>query len=121
MEASKDGAQRVGKWLGIVNPHREQSGLTLLLLGRLGQGSLVFRHAMLWERSLLAALAVGTMRRQLTEVTDAAQAYDQQAETAVIAVHVALAATLLITVVTVAALVWERAPGDPPAGRSSPG
>jgi L-prolyl-PCP dehydrogenase len=52
------------------------------LLGRLGQGSLVFRHAMLWERSLLAALAVGTMRRQLTEVTDAAQAHDQQAETA---------------------------------------
>ena len=52
------------------------------LLGRLGQGSLVFRHAMLWERSLLAALAVGTMRRQLTEVTDAAQAHDQQAEAA---------------------------------------
>jgi heme a synthase len=40
---------------------------------------------------------------------------------AVIAVHVALAATLLITVVTVAALVWERAPADPAAGRSSPG
>ena len=35
------------------------------MLGRLGQGSLVFRHAMLWERSLLAALALGAMRRQL--------------------------------------------------------
>ncbi len=36
------------------------------MLGRPGQGSLVFRHAIGWERSLLAALAVGTMRRQLT-------------------------------------------------------
>jgi alkylation response protein AidB-like acyl-CoA dehydrogenase len=51
------------------------------LLGRLGQGSLVFRHAMLWERSLLAALALGAMRRQLTGVIDAAQARDQGAET----------------------------------------
>jgi L-prolyl-PCP dehydrogenase len=51
------------------------------VLGRPGQGSLVFRHAMLWERSLLAALAVGTMRRQLTDVIDAAQAHDQPAET----------------------------------------
>jgi L-prolyl-PCP dehydrogenase len=42
------------------------------MLGRLGHGSLVFRHAMLWERSLLAALAVGAMRRQLTEAIDAA-------------------------------------------------
>jgi alkylation response protein AidB-like acyl-CoA dehydrogenase len=42
------------------------------LLGRLGQGSPVFRHAMLWERSLLAALAVGAMRRQLTDAIDAA-------------------------------------------------
>lgn len=51
------------------------------LLGRLGQGSLVFRHAMLWERSLLAALALGAMRRQLTDVIDIAQADDQRAET----------------------------------------
>jgi L-prolyl-PCP dehydrogenase len=49
------------------------------MLGRLGQGSSVFRHAMLWERSLLAAMAVGTMRRQLTGVIDAAQAHDQPA------------------------------------------
>lgn len=47
------------------------------MLGRPGQGSLVFRHAMLWERSLLAALAVGAMRRQLTDAIDAAQASDQ--------------------------------------------
>jgi len=51
------------------------------LLGRPGHGSLVFRHAMLWERSLLAALALGAMRRQLTEVMDAALAHDQRAET----------------------------------------
>jgi L-prolyl-PCP dehydrogenase len=51
------------------------------MLGRLGQGSSVFRHAMLWERSLLAALTVGTMRRQLTDVIDAALAHDQPAET----------------------------------------
>jgi L-prolyl-PCP dehydrogenase len=50
------------------------------MLGRLGQGSSVFRHAMLWERSLLAAMAVGTMRRQLTDVIDAAQAHDHPAE-----------------------------------------
>jgi len=51
------------------------------LLGRPGQGSSVFRHAMLWERSLLAALAVGAMRRQLTDAIDAAQAHDQPTET----------------------------------------
>jgi L-prolyl-PCP dehydrogenase len=51
------------------------------MLGRLGQGSSVFRHAMLWERSLLAALALGAMRRQLTEGIDAALARDQRAET----------------------------------------
>jgi L-prolyl-PCP dehydrogenase len=50
------------------------------MLGRLGQGSLVFRHAMLWERSLLAALALGAMRRQLTEVIETALARDQRAE-----------------------------------------
>jgi L-prolyl-PCP dehydrogenase len=50
------------------------------MLGRPGQGSLVFRHAMLWERSLLAALTVGTMRRQLTDVIAAAQAHGQSAE-----------------------------------------
>jgi L-prolyl-PCP dehydrogenase len=50
------------------------------LLGRPGQGSLVFRHAMLWERSLLAALALGAMRRQLTDVIDIAQAGYRQAE-----------------------------------------
>jgi alkylation response protein AidB-like acyl-CoA dehydrogenase len=36
---------------------------------------------MLWERSLLAAMTVGTMRRQLTDVIDAALAHDQSAET----------------------------------------
>jgi alkylation response protein AidB-like acyl-CoA dehydrogenase len=51
------------------------------VLGHLGQGSSVFRHAMLCERSLLSALTVGTMRRQLTEVIDAALARDQPAET----------------------------------------
>jgi L-prolyl-PCP dehydrogenase len=51
------------------------------MLGRVGHGSLVFRHAMLWERSLLAALALGAMRRQLTEGIDAALARDQRAET----------------------------------------
>jgi alkylation response protein AidB-like acyl-CoA dehydrogenase len=51
------------------------------MLGRPGQGSSVFRHAMLWERSLLAALTVGTIRRQLTEVIDAALARDEPAET----------------------------------------
>jgi L-prolyl-PCP dehydrogenase len=50
------------------------------MLGRLGQGSLVFRHAMLWERSLLAALALGGMRRQLTDAIDTALATDQRAE-----------------------------------------
>jgi L-prolyl-PCP dehydrogenase len=44
------------------------------MLGRPGQGSSVFGHAMLWERSLLAAMTVGTMRRQLTGVIDAALA-----------------------------------------------
>lgn len=42
------------------------------LLGRLGRGSSVFRHAMLWERSLLSALSIGTMRRQVTAVLDTA-------------------------------------------------
>lgn len=42
------------------------------LLGRPGQGSLVFRHAMLWERSLLAAMALGAMRRQLADMIDIA-------------------------------------------------
>ena len=51
------------------------------MLGRLGHGSLVFRHAMLWERSLLAVLALGAMRRQLTEGIDGALARDQRAET----------------------------------------
>jgi alkylation response protein AidB-like acyl-CoA dehydrogenase len=51
------------------------------MLGRLGEGSSVFRHAMLWERSLLAALALGAMRRQLTDVTDTAMAHDQRPET----------------------------------------
>jgi L-prolyl-PCP dehydrogenase len=51
------------------------------MLGRLGQGSSVFRHAMLWERSLLAAFTVGTLRRQLTDAMDAAQAHDQPAGT----------------------------------------
>lgn len=46
------------------------------MLGRLGQGSSVFRHAMLWERSLLPALALGAMRRQLTDVIDTARADD---------------------------------------------
>ena len=49
------------------------------MLGRLGQGSSVFRHAMLWERSLLPALALGAMRRQLTEGIDAAQARNHRA------------------------------------------
>jgi L-prolyl-PCP dehydrogenase len=49
------------------------------LLGRPGQGSLVFRHAMLWERSLLAAFTVGVLRHQLMDVIDAAQAHDQPA------------------------------------------
>jgi alkylation response protein AidB-like acyl-CoA dehydrogenase len=51
------------------------------ILGRLGQGSSVFRHAMLWERSLLAALALGAMRRQLTEVIETSVARDQRAGT----------------------------------------
>jgi len=49
------------------------------MLGRLGQGSSVFRHAMLWERSLLAALALGAMRRQLNDVLETALAH-QRAE-----------------------------------------
>jgi L-prolyl-PCP dehydrogenase len=48
------------------------------ILGRFGQGSSVFRHAMLWERSLLAALALGAMRRQLTEVMGTAPARDHE-------------------------------------------
>lgn len=51
------------------------------VLGRIGQGSLVFRHAMLWERSLLSVLNVGTMRRQVTDMIDVALARDQSAET----------------------------------------
>jgi alkylation response protein AidB-like acyl-CoA dehydrogenase len=42
------------------------------LLGRPGQGSLVFRHAMEWERSLFAAMALGAIRRQLTDLIDLA-------------------------------------------------
>lgn len=51
------------------------------LLGRPGEGSSVFRHAMLWERSLLAALAIGAMRRQLTDVIDIALAEGRRAGT----------------------------------------
>jgi L-prolyl-PCP dehydrogenase len=51
------------------------------MLGRPGQGSSVFGHAMLWERSLLAAMTVGTLRRQLTGVIDAALAHGQPAGT----------------------------------------
>jgi len=36
---------------------------------------------MLWERSLLSALTVGTMRRHMTDVIDAALAHNQPAET----------------------------------------
>jgi alkylation response protein AidB-like acyl-CoA dehydrogenase len=50
------------------------------MLGRLGQGSSVFRHAMLWERSLLAVLALGAMRRQLTDAIGTVLAQDQRAE-----------------------------------------
>jgi L-prolyl-PCP dehydrogenase len=50
-------------------------------LGRPGQGSQVFAHAMLWERSLLAGLAVGAIRRQLTDAIDAALARGQPAGT----------------------------------------
>jgi alkylation response protein AidB-like acyl-CoA dehydrogenase len=35
---------------------------------------------MLWERSLLAALALGAMRRQLDDLTSSAVAHDQRAE-----------------------------------------
>ena len=51
------------------------------MLGRPGQGSLVFRHAMLWERSLLAPLALGAMRRQLADVIDLAVAPGRREET----------------------------------------
>jgi L-prolyl-PCP dehydrogenase len=51
------------------------------ILGRIGQGSSVFRHAMLWERSLLAALALGAMRRQLTEVIETSVSRGQRAGT----------------------------------------
>jgi alkylation response protein AidB-like acyl-CoA dehydrogenase len=47
------------------------------LLGRPGQGSLVFRHAMAWERSLFAAIAIGAMRRQLTDLIDIALVRDR--------------------------------------------
>jgi alkylation response protein AidB-like acyl-CoA dehydrogenase len=50
------------------------------LLGRPGQGSLVFRHAMAWERSLFAAMALGAMRRQLTDMIDIALARDERPE-----------------------------------------
>jgi L-prolyl-PCP dehydrogenase len=67
-----------GCWMGTV--HLESATVPAsAVLGRPGQGSLVFRHAMLWERSLLAALAVGTMRRQLTDVIDAAAGHGQPA------------------------------------------
>ncbi len=49
------------------------------MLGRPGQGSLVFRHAMAWERSLFAAMALGAMRRQLTDLIGIAQARDEPA------------------------------------------
>jgi alkylation response protein AidB-like acyl-CoA dehydrogenase len=35
------------------------------LLGSLGSGAAIFRHAMLWERSLIVAAQVGVLRRQL--------------------------------------------------------
>jgi L-prolyl-PCP dehydrogenase len=47
------------------------------MLGRPGQGSSVFGHAIGWERSLLAAMAIGAMRRQLTDAIDAALAAGQ--------------------------------------------
>jgi alkylation response protein AidB-like acyl-CoA dehydrogenase len=50
------------------------------LLGRPGQGSLVFRHAMAWERSLFAAMALGAMRRQLADMIDIALAGDRRDE-----------------------------------------
>jgi alkylation response protein AidB-like acyl-CoA dehydrogenase len=50
------------------------------MLGRLGQGSSVFRHAMLWEERSLSALSVGTMRRQVADVIDAALAHHRSAQ-----------------------------------------
>lgn len=35
------------------------------LVGRSGAGSAIFRHAMMWERSLIVGFQVGVMRRQL--------------------------------------------------------
>jgi L-prolyl-PCP dehydrogenase len=35
------------------------------LLGRLGNGAAIFRHAMLWERGLIVVAQVGILRRQL--------------------------------------------------------
>lgn len=35
------------------------------LLGSIGQGALIFQEALLWERSIIAANQVGTLRRQL--------------------------------------------------------
>ena len=47
------------------------------VLGHVGAGSLVFRHAMLWERSLLSALSLGSMRRKLTGAINVATTRNQ--------------------------------------------
>jgi L-prolyl-PCP dehydrogenase len=47
------------------------------VLGTLGRGASVFRLAMLWERALMSALSVGTMRRQLDDVIRTARARER--------------------------------------------
>jgi alkylation response protein AidB-like acyl-CoA dehydrogenase len=47
------------------------------LLGKPGSGMAIFNRAMLWERSLILASAVGTMRRQLERCIEHAQERQQ--------------------------------------------
>jgi alkylation response protein AidB-like acyl-CoA dehydrogenase len=47
------------------------------LLGRPGGGAAIFRHAMLWERSLIAAAQVGVLRRLLVAALARANARQQ--------------------------------------------
>jgi L-prolyl-PCP dehydrogenase len=83
------------------------------LLGRPGQGSAVFRHALLWERSLLAALAVGVLRRQLLEVIEGTE-HPDRADLAV-----ALASRYLLGRLLVRDTVSQLAAGTLTPGQAS--
>jgi L-prolyl-PCP dehydrogenase len=88
------------------------------LLGRPGQGSAVFRHGLLWERSLLAGLAVGVLRRQLMGVIDAG-AIDAGADRDRISLATELASRYLLGRLLVRDTVGQLAAGTLTPGQAS--